>query len=318
VVCVLVSAVSFGAMAVFAKLAYRAGADVHGVLLVRFTIASLALVIVMVIRSTPWPRGRDLRVLLAMGAIGYVGQSLAYFTALTRIPAGLVAVVFYTYPVLVTASTATLARRSPGGPVVTASALATVGAGLVAAPSMSGNIPGLVLAATAAVTYTGYILAGSRLSSSLDPLAATTTVCLAASAVYAMGALAHRPVLPGGVIGWSAAIATALISTVVAILMFFGGLRVLGPAPAAAISTVEPVITTFLAFLVFGEHLSGWQLAGAALVCGSVAAVSTLSTRSDQQRRGGSDIGDPHLHAADATTSGGQITICATHSGSRR
>lgn len=81
VLCVLVSAACYGAMPIFAEFTHQNGADVRAVLLVRFAVAGLVLAILMRATSTPWPRGRDLRLLIVMGAIGYVGQSFTYFSA---------------------------------------------------------------------------------------------------------------------------------------------------------------------------------------------------------------------------------------------
>ncbi|NHC43777.1 DMT family transporter [Motilibacter aurantiacus] len=275
---VVLSAAGFGTMAVFAKLAYDAGADVHGVLLVRFLLAALLLRGLMALTGTAWPRARDLRILLAMGAVGYVVQSLTYFAALTRLPAGTVAVVFYSYPVLVTVAVAVLSRQAPRLAAAVGCLLATVGVAVVAGPSLSGDALGLLLAATAAVTYTGYILAGSRLSPEVSPVAATTVVCTAAAAVYAVGWVVENPSLPSTPGGWAATAATAVVSTVLAIPTFFAGIKLLGPAPAAAISSAEPIFTALSAFLVFDERLSAWQVVGAGLVCVSVAVVSLAST----------------------------------------
>ncbi|MFC4536976.1 DMT family transporter [Sphaerisporangium dianthi] len=277
---IVASAACFGAMAIFAKVAYASGADVHGALLVRFGVAAVVLLAVMALTSSSWPRGRDLRLLVAMGAVGYVGQSLTYFTALTRIPAGLVAVLFYTYPVLVAICAAVLARRMPAMLTLGASGAATLGVALVAGPKLEGDLPGIVLAVAAAVIYTGYILAGGRLPGGTGPLASTTIVCLAATSVYGGAWLAHTPSFPSGITGWSAAAATAVVSTVIAIVAFFAGLRLLGAAPSAAVSSTEPVVTSVLAFLVFGEHLTPVQIVGAVLVCASVLGVAATSGRS--------------------------------------
>jgi len=73
--------------------------------------------------------------------------------------------------------------------------------------------------------------------------------------------------------GWLAGI--ALVSTVGAIGLFFAGLERVGPTAASILSTLEPVVTVMLAFLVFGESLGPTQLAGGALVLLAVLAVRT-------------------------------------------
>ena len=76
------SAASFGAMAIFGKLAYDAGVGVLAVLVVRFWLAALALGAVQAVRRAPLPRGRTLLAALALGGIGYAAQSTLFFNAI--------------------------------------------------------------------------------------------------------------------------------------------------------------------------------------------------------------------------------------------
>ncbi len=80
---ILISATAFGTMAIFARIAYAAGADPLSVLFLRFALAASMLALLLRARKLAFPRRRVLRNLILMGSIGYVGQSLAYFTALT-------------------------------------------------------------------------------------------------------------------------------------------------------------------------------------------------------------------------------------------
>jgi drug/metabolite transporter (DMT)-like permease len=80
------------------------------------------------------------------------------------------------------------------------------------------------------------------------------------------------PVSAAG-LGWLAAI--AVVCTVVAVSLFFAGLKRVGPTRASIISTAEPLTAVLLAFAVFGESMTLLQLAGGALVVGGVLRVST-------------------------------------------
>ena len=71
--------------------------------------------------------------------------------------------------------------------------------------------------------------------------------------------------------GWLAGI--AVVSTVGAVGLFFAGLQHVGPTAASILSTLEPVVTVVLAFLVFGESLGSVPLAGGALVLVAVLTV---------------------------------------------
>ena len=82
--------------------------------------------------------------------------------------------------------------------------------------------------------------------------------------------------------GWLAGI--AVVSTVAAVSLFFAGLKRVGPTTASILSTVEPVVTVVLAFLVFGELLGTLQLLGGALV---IAAVLVLGSYRPREAIGG-------------------------------
>jgi drug/metabolite transporter (DMT)-like permease len=72
-----------------------------------------------------------------------------------------------------------------------------------------------------------------------------------------------------GAAGWFWVACIAVVSTVLAMLTFFAGLRRTGPSSAAILSTFEPVVTTALAAVLLGEFLTPIQLAGGVLVLAS-------------------------------------------------
>jgi drug/metabolite transporter (DMT)-like permease len=272
---IVVSACAFGAMAIFARFAYASGANVAGVLAARFSIAGAILAALMVATRRPWPRGRPLAVAVGMGAIGYVGQAACFFAALNHASAGLVALLLYTYPTLVVLlSGAFLGER------LTAAKLALVAlsfAGLALTLGGGHGTPtGVALGLAAAAFYSVYIVIGARELARTDALASTTVVCLSAAAVLAVSALVTGPRLPAVWWGWAAIGAIAIVSTVFSILTFFAGLKRVGPAVASIVSTLEPVVTVALAWLVLGESLAAVQLAGGALVLACAAFLARV------------------------------------------
>lgn len=262
-------------MAIFARFAFAGGANVTGVLAARFTIAGLLLAAVMLATRRPWPRGRALIVAIAMGAVGYAGQAALFFAALGHASAGLVALLLYAYPTLVVLLSAallgerlTLARVALLAASFAGLAL-TLGAG-------QGTATGIALGLGAAAVYSVYILVGARELRDTDALASTTVICLAAAVVLLAFALVGEPRLPGVWWGWAALVAIAVVSTVVSVLAFFAGLKRVGPATAAIVSTLEPVVTVALAWLLLGERLTPLQLAGGAVVLGCAALLARV------------------------------------------
>lgn len=264
-------------MAIFARFAYASGADVHGVLLARFTIAAALLTLLMVGTRRAWPRGRPLLVAILMGAIGYVGQAVCFFAALKHASAGLVALLLYAYPMLVCVLAAIfLGERLV--PRTVALLLASFAGIALTLGGGHGTPTGIALGLGAAAFYSVYIVVGARELGTTDALAATTVVCLAAAAALALASLFHTPEFPATTPGWTAVAAIAVVSTVVAMIAFFAGLRRVGAPTAAVVSTLEPVVTVALAWLVLGETLSATQLAGGTLVLVSAAWLARRGT----------------------------------------
>ncbi|WP_409329097.1 DMT family transporter [Trujillonella humicola] len=284
----LVSAACFGAMAVFGKLAFAAGVPLGTLLLLRFSLAALLLGLVLLLlpgtrapREPGRPRAGSLprRVVvvgLGLGAVGYVTQAGLYFAALERVDASLVALVFYVYPALVTVVAVLLGRdrltRARAAAVLVASAgtlLVLAGAG-----GLRFDAAGVAMAFGAAATYTVYILVADTTVHRVPPVVLSALVMTGAAATLAL-----RNALTGGAdlalpaAGWLWIGCIAVVSTVVAMLAFFAGLRRTGPSTAATLSTAEPVVTTALAALALGEFLTPVQLAGGLLVLTSVVLV---------------------------------------------
>jgi drug/metabolite transporter (DMT)-like permease len=274
--CIL-SAAGFGAMAIFGKLAYDEGVEVGELLLVRFALAAAALTAVAVARGAlrGLSRGAALAA-LAMGAVGYATQSGLFFSALERMDASLLALVLYTYPVLVCVVAVVLGRERASARRAGALVVASTGVALVLLGAASGSVDalGAAMGFGAAMAYTAYILIGDRVVAGVPLLALSALVCTGATATYLVAALFRGgPDLSFGAAGFGWIAAIALVSTVGAILAFFAGLARVGPSAAAILSVFEPVVTVALAAAAFGESLAPVQLAGGALVLSAIVVM---------------------------------------------
>lgn len=280
---VVASAACFGSLPVFARAAYASGTDTETLLLLRFSIASALLWAVFAARRASLPRGRWLAVLAAMGGLGYAGQSFFYFTALTLASAGVVALVLYLYPALVTLLSRVVFRHPLSPLQAAAVAMALVGSILTVGPAGDARPLGVLLAALAATTYAVYILTGSRLPAEITPTASSTVIITGAAVSYAAVCAARGLRLPATPAGWGAALAIAIVCTVAAIFLFQAGLQRLGAVRASVYSTVEPAVTLALAAALLGERLTVLRIAGAALIIGAVL----LLARADLARPAG-------------------------------
>ena len=270
VLLVLISAVAFGTLAVLAPVAYNAGANPISLLFLRFGIAGLAMAVYVIAKGTQFPRGKTLIGLILLGGVWYVVQTLAYFSALTMTSAGLVALLLYLYPALVTLISAIAYRERITAKKLMALGLALVGTALTIGPTGEGEITGIVLALTAALLYATYIVVGGRLMERVQPLTASTVIMLSAGVSFG-GIVAVRGFqLPAETSGWVAIFASAACS-IIAIGAFFAGLERVGSSNAAILSTIEPFVTVGLAALLLQERIEPIRLVGG--LCIVVAVV---------------------------------------------
>jgi drug/metabolite transporter (DMT)-like permease len=278
----LASAAGFGAMGIFGKLAYDEGVTVGTLLSARFVLAAVLFWLILVcarggIRELRSLSRRDVVIAVALGAVGYGAQAGAFFAALDRLDASLLALLVYTYPVLVAVASIAVGREPARRSTAVSLALASTGLVLVLAGAAAGALDalGTALGLTAATVYTGYILISDGVTARVGPLALSTLVCTGAGVSLTLGGLAGGDLDPGAVTaeGYAWLGALAVVSTVGAVALFFAGLRRVGPTAASILSTLEPVVTVALAFAVFGESLGPAQLTGGALVLAAVLTV---------------------------------------------
>jgi drug/metabolite transporter (DMT)-like permease len=279
----IASGAAFGAMAVFGKLAYDAGATVGTLLGVRFALAATMFWVLIPVREMRALPGRDVRIGLALGAGGYALQAGCYFVALGRIEAPLLGLLLYTFPAIVAVAAVAIGRERFGSRHVIAVCLAGGGLTLALAGASDGALDplGVALGIGAACVYSVYILVSDGISRRVRPQLLATLVCTGAAVTLLSGSIALGEFRPGDLTaaGWGWLLCLAAVSTVTAISLFFAGLERVGPTMAAILSTVEPLVTVLLALIVLGERLGAIQLLGGALVLAAVVPATVAATR---------------------------------------
>ena len=287
----LASAAAFGAMGIFGKLAYDEGATVGTLLATRFVLAAALFWLFAVcaggVRDLRALSRRDVGIAVALGAVGYGAQAGGYFAALERLDASLLSLLVYTFPVMVTVTAVALGREPASRRTAVALAIASTGLVLVLAGAAAGALDalGTALGLGAAVVYSAYILISDGVAARVGPLALSTLVCTGAAMTLTLAGFAGGDLDPGSVsaTGFAWLSGLAVVSTVGAIALFFAGLRRVGPTAASILSTLEPVVTVGLAFVVFAESLGPAQLAGGALVLSAVLAVRIHPARFEKE-----------------------------------
>jgi drug/metabolite transporter (DMT)-like permease len=269
IILVVISAVTFGTLGILGRYAYADGMDALTIMALRFSLAALVLLAMLALRREPLPRGRSLLLLIGMGAIGYVGQAFCYLTALQYASPGLVALLLYLYPVFVAILAALFLHEPVTRRKAFTLALALVGLALTVGPA-GGEWLGVVLAISAALIYSVYILTGSRVMRQVSAVQSSAVIFVSAGAMSALLMMVKGPQLPATATGWAVIGAIVLVATVIPVGTFLAGLARIGPTNAAMLSVLEPVVTVALAALLLGETLQPVTLLGGALILAAV------------------------------------------------
>jgi drug/metabolite transporter (DMT)-like permease len=275
---IVASAVGFATLGILIKYAFAGGANISTILAGRFLIAAGFLLLFLrgrrislaVSRRSAWQ-------LALMGAVGYGGMSTLYANSIHYLPASLTCLLLYTYPALVTLLAVVVGDERCTIRKGAALVICSVGLVLLLGASFDGvRLEGVLSGLGAAVIYSCYIMVGNRILKNLDPLVTSFYVCTSAGLASLFYGLASGEfTLHMSPTGWFAILGIALFPTLIGIIGFFAGLRLVGASNASIVSMLEPLVTVVLSALLLGERISALQgLGGAVLLLGAVVLQS--------------------------------------------
>lgn len=268
------AAIAFGTLAIFAKIAYRTDAGPIPLLAVRFVIATIILAAIHAIRpGQKSTAARRIRTLMLLGAFGYAVESTFFFSALVYAPAGVVGLVFYSYP-LWTSLIGLATRLEPYRPqLLVALLLGSVGVSLVFT-IRSTDLLGPALALTAAVCVAIYLIALQVATKGVDPVASALWTSAGATGAFAVAALVVRQPFPLEAVWPAIGLGGA---TAIAFITLYAAIARIGSSRAAVASMLEPVTTILLGALLLDENLT-WRIGLAAALIVSALPVLASTT----------------------------------------
>ncbi|MCC7355583.1 MAG: DMT family transporter [Anaerolineae bacterium] len=289
IVAVLLAGICLGASSILAKFAYRAGADPLTMLALRFGLAAILIWPGYLTLGKRYIRATSATVVgcLLVGSANIASADL-FFTGLTRLDAALASLVFYTYPLSVILLLLALGEHQT---IKTIVRLGLTLAGLVLLTGRHGQLApdraGVLMVLGGGVAYALHLVLSQVVLRARG--VQSPTIVLYVLTTIGVGMVLCR-ILAGGplpaiaVEGWLAIIGLAVVSTILARLFLFAGIRRIGSAQASLIGTAEPVFAVILAYVVLAERLAWMQLAGGVLVLASVV-LSALEGRNREGER---------------------------------
>lgn len=141
------------------------------------------------------------------------------------------------------------------------------------APPHSHYLIGDLMTLGSALGFSLYAVLAKGVTGEYDAVALNTFNCVGAAIVFLPVAIHQAVRLDWGRVawqGWMGVFYTALVSSVLAYLTFYWGLRHMDASRVAVINYVQPVLVIILASVFLGENPSRHLLAGTAFVLAGV------------------------------------------------
>jgi drug/metabolite transporter (DMT)-like permease len=282
---VAAAAIAFSGKGVIIKLAYRHGVDAVTLLALRMLFSAPFFVLLgwwasrapSVEKLTP----RDHGALVALGLIGYYLASYFDFLGLQYITAALERLLLFVHPTFVVLFSALLFGRRITGRDVFAIAVSYAGIALVFGHDLAtqpGNVAlGSFWVLLSALFYAAYLIGSGRIVHRVGTLRFAAYAGIISSVAVVThflvtrdASLLVRQAMP---VYWLSLL-MAVVSTVLPIVLTMEGIRRVGASHASIVASIGPLATIALGAVFLAEPITGFQVAGAALVLTGVLAIS--------------------------------------------
>ena len=219
---------------------------------------------------------RDLGTMVMIGVMMAFYQ-VCYFAAIARVGVAVaVLITLCTAPVLVALLGALLLRERLSGAALLALACALVGTAMLVwiDPGQVGlqrdTVIGVLLALGSALGYAIIALCSRALAGRYHPLQPISIGFGAGALVLLPFALASGMAVVYPPAGWLLLLHLGLLPTALAYVLFLAGMRHTTATIASIVTLVEPLVSTLLAWLLFGERLGPLGALGAALLLAAI------------------------------------------------
>lgn len=260
---------------------YASGGNAQTFLATRYGIATLLCLAIAAFQSVPLLLpGRQLVAALGSGIVFGIG-GLLLLSSFALIPVSLAILIFFTFPIITVLIQAPLERRLPG--IAQFLCLLIALGGIAFALDLAEfefDLRGVAMSSLASFCVAGSFVWSGRSLAQADSNVVTVYVSIAALAVAIGFILASDS--PVGEIrpepDWQS-FGVAIGTSVLAFIAMFRGIKLAGPTPAAMILNLEPVFTSFFAWLILSEAMTTNRIIGGGIVIAAVLVSQWLSSR---------------------------------------
>jgi drug/metabolite transporter (DMT)-like permease len=258
---------------------------------VRVMLAALVLAALsFALRADGWPSRRDVWHLAALGLLGNGCYQLLFILGLARTRAGVAALIVAAGPAYIAMISRALGReRLPTrgwiGIGMQLAGVACVVGSTHGADAGSDALLGAAFIAAASLVWALFSVLLQPYTARSHPIhlsAITMATGATMLVIIATPALLRLDVGAVSLAAWGSVFYAGIGALVVAYLLFYRGIRVLGPTRTAMYSNLQPLIALAVAWLIINERPTGWQLLGAVFIMGGLLISRLAPSRGER------------------------------------
>ncbi len=279
VVGVLFASICFGLIPYFSRSLTEQGVAPYVVAFYRYIVAAILLLPVLILHRKEW---REITWGLSAGAVMGIGW-IGYVTALEKLPASTVGVLYMTYPVFTLVIAWAVFGDAPTRRAILAAGLIVVAAVIAGSPASvpAEHLPTLLISLAAPFGFGFGICVLVHKLARIAPLARIASVSLGS-------VLGLTPLILGTEVGellpreqsdWLLIAGIGLVTAFVPQLIYTICSPVIGASQTAVVGSIELPTMFAVGYLAFGEAVSLPQALACALVLTAIAITRSRKTR---------------------------------------
>ncbi len=272
------ASIIWGTMGIFGKLAFEFGISPTTLIALRLLVSSLTISIPVALLKRNLLRIERTHLLpfLALGVVGTAFQRIAYFYSIDLTTVTVAAILFYTYPILVTIYSSLLLKEKITSLAKFSIILAFSGVVLVVrtydVSKLSINFFGVISGVLSSILFVLYFFITKKLRMNYtnwtlilygDGIGALVMIPLV---FFSLSEILNYPIQL-----WSLILAIAWFPSLMAYLMYSYALKKIESAKGSTLGVLEPLSAALFSVIILGEAFELPQIVGITLTLTGVA-----------------------------------------------
>ncbi|MGE5379595.1 MAG: DMT family transporter [Methylocystaceae bacterium] len=276
----------WGLSAVIAKFLFNNQVNAFDLAQLRITLAFILLFCCLLAFNRPLLKVQkhDYLYMIIFGIAGMSAVQFSYMFTISQTNVATAVFLQYLAPVFILLYAFASGREEINILKVISIATAIIGGFLMVKGSGSEGLAisklGLTVGLASAVFFAFYTIYGKY---GLGKYSPWTMLCWgmgAGSIVWCIYRWPWQTLINYSLTEWGFFFYMAIFATIIPFGLFFKGLHLLTPVITGVTSTIEPVLSAILAFLILGEALTGWQIIGSVLIILAITLLQTIPNKS--------------------------------------